>query len=217
MKRVVADGTARFDATGARFERREADALDAEADAILTLPTKPTIGAGGELQLSRDEAFDLPGLACTVEAPDMTTAEASRDRLQLTADARCLALAVDLADTFRARDSMAKALAHQAASGHQLALRFAATANAWLDRAQPDSPFGGNGQKAAALVEAQRAGNAAARLMAASGDAALALQRLRTGGRQVVTVQHVTVGDGGQAVVAGTLATGGRRRGPNRK
>jgi hypothetical protein len=29
----------------------------------------------------------------------------------------------------------------------------------------------------------------------------------------VVTVQHVTVGDGGQAVVAGTMTTGGRRRG----
>lgn len=48
-------------------------------------------------------------------------------------------------------------------------------------------------------------------------EAAVALQRLRTGGRQVVQVQHVQVNEGGQAVVAGTVATGGRRRGRKSK
>jgi hypothetical protein len=39
---------------------------------------------------------------------------------------------------------------------------------------------------------------------------ALALLKLKTGGRQNVVVQHVTVTHGGQAVVAGTLTkTGG--------
>ena len=36
-----------------------------------------------------------------------------------------------------------------------------------------------------------------------------ALKRYRTTGEQKVTVQHVTVNDGGQAVV-GTVTTGGR-------
>ena len=42
---------------------------------------------------------------------------------------------------------------------------------------------------------------------------ALTLERLRNGGRQVVQVQHVNVSDGGQAVVAGTIQGGRRKRG----
>ena len=37
----------------------------------------------------------------------------------------------------------------------------------------------------------------------------LALQRARSGGRQVVTVQHVHVSDGGQAVVAAKIGSKG--------
>jgi hypothetical protein len=66
-------------------------------------------------------------------------------------------------------------------------------------------------------VEACRCTNAAARLMSAFNDAALTLQRLRTGGNQTVTVQHVNVASGGQAVI-GNVQTGGRkRRGANGK
>jgi hypothetical protein len=35
----------------------------------------------------------------------------------------------------------------------------------------------------------------------------LALQRLRTGGTQRIVVQHVTVEDGGRAVVAGEVGS----------
>ena len=63
-----------------------------------------------------------------------------------------------------------------------------------------------------ACVEAARMMNASARAMGAFNDAALTLQRLRTGGQQVVTVQHVTIKDGGQAVVAQTMKTGARKR-----
>ena len=45
-----------------------------------------------------------------------------------------------------------------------------------------------------------------ARTFAAQAEA---LKRYRTGGEQKVTVQHVTVNDGGQAVV-GTVTTKGR-------
>ena len=41
----------------------------------------------------------------------------------------------------------------------------------------------------------------------------LTLQKMRTGGRQEVLVQHVTVSNGGQAVVAGQLAPSGRGQG----
>lgn len=58
-----------------------------------------------------------------------------------------------------------------------------------------------------ALAEATRSATAGARVLAAFAQGALALDRLRNGNRQVVTVQHVTVADGGQAVVAGTVTT----------
>ena len=41
----------------------------------------------------------------------------------------------------------------------------------------------------------------------------LTLQKLKTGGTQRVLVQHVNVGAGGQAVVAGRVDRGSRRRG----
>ena len=51
--------------------------------------------------------------------------------------------------------------------------------------------------------------NVAARLMETYQRAALTLLRMRNGGRQVVTVQHVSI-SGGQAIVAGAVsATGG--------
>jgi hypothetical protein len=49
-------------------------------------------------------------------------------------------------------------------------------------------------------------------MMEATTCAALALDRLRNGNRQTVVVQHVAVAEGGQAVVAGTVAPGGRRK-----
>jgi hypothetical protein len=51
-------------------------------------------------------------------------------------------------------------------------------------------------------------------------DGALTLQKLKTGGRQTVVVQHVQVNDGGQAVVAGRVGGGqdrSKRRGINGK
>jgi hypothetical protein len=45
----------------------------------------------------------------------------------------------------------------------------------------------------------------------------LALTRARHGGPQHLTVQHVHVNDGGQAVVAAKLKPGRRRRGSKRR
>jgi hypothetical protein len=112
LKRDTATYLARRgDPTGARFERREAAAMDKKADAFLTLPEKPAIGTGGELMLARKDAGRLPGIACTVEDPDRTTVEASLERLEMAGDAGCLALAADAAETIQARNSLEKMLA----------------------------------------------------------------------------------------------------------
>ena len=47
--------------------------------------------------------------------------------------------------------------------------------------------------------------NAVARLTRGYQEGMLTLQKLRTGGKQTVVVQHVQVTDGGQAVVAGQV------------
>jgi hypothetical protein len=54
-------------------------------------------------------------------------------------------------------------------------------------------------------IEMARLSNAAARMMQVYQEAFLTLQRIRTGGKQTVVVQHVQVSQGGQAVIAGRL------------
>ena len=68
-------------------------------------------------------------------------------------------------------------------------------------------------------VERARLTNAAARLFEAFQAGCLTLQKLNTGGRQHVVVQHqqVNVGQGGQAIVAGKLGRGSRSRGSKAK
>ena len=65
----------------------------------------------------------------------------------------------------------------------------------------------------AASVEAARLGNAAVRAFGGYNDGWLALDRIRRGGKQTVTVVHqnVAVGPGGQAVVAGAVRGRGAR------
>jgi hypothetical protein len=54
-----------------------------------------------------------------------------------------------------------------------------------------------------------RLSNASARMIQVYQEGPLTLQKLRTGGKQTVVVQHVQVGEGGQAVIAGNMKAGG--------
>jgi hypothetical protein len=66
------------------------------------------------------------------------------------------------------------------------------------------------------MIEAQRAANACKGLSRAYQEGMLALQRLRTGGKQVVQVQGFNVGDGGELVVAGSIKGRGKTGGGSR-
>ena len=72
---------------------------------------------------------------------------------------------------------------------------------------------GGRAMKEGDSVEACRLANAAARLLTVYQTGLLTLQKLRTGGTQTVTVQHVNVQPGGQAVIGNVGGGGGERRG----
>src|SRR4051794_7633885 len=99
-------------------------------------------------------------------------------------------------------------LAHQLAAVHRSALLMTAQMNRQIERMNVIA----GGSQETANVQACRLAGAVSRLNTTFQQGVLALQRMRSGGRQVVTVQHVHVGEGGQAVVAGKVATGGRSR-----
>lgn len=120
-----------------------------------------------------------------------------------------VALGVDAAESIGASNSIEKMLAHQMAVSHETALRL-------MDRAL-SYEGGGRSMREGDSVEACRLANTAARLMSAFNDGAATLQRLRNGGNQTVTVQHVNVASGAQAVIGNVQAGGRRRRGSKSK
>jgi hypothetical protein len=125
---------------------------------------------------------------------------ASRDRLELIADTEVLEPALDAAQSIQAANSLEKMLVHQMAAVHRAAMKL--LARAVNDRLLP--------------VEAARLTNAAARMMDVYQAGLLTLQKIRTGGKQTVVVQHVQVSDGGQAVIAGSLGDRGSKAGEGR-
>jgi hypothetical protein len=196
----------------------KAAAMDAEAaktlDPITHAHGLVTIGRGGEVSLADNES--QPGILDTIrEKQDMVTARASHQRLALTGDA--LLLAVDAADSIKARNSLERMKAHQIARLHRLGMKFADKSEALLDQvALGISGWRPVSELQAASVEAARLANAAVRAFGGYDDGWLALARIRRGGKQTVTVVHqnVAVGPGGQAVVAGNVGGGGTGKKP---
>jgi hypothetical protein len=194
------------DPLGASFMRLDADSLEDEARKSLQINEKdlPEVGAGGELTITKEQAIEVPKLINTVDKPDNITAEASRERLRLIAGGDCTGMALDAAETIQAKNSLEKMLAHQLAIAHKLAMTFAKKA---LDHSNK-SDRNTFGREESQAVEASRMTHASARMMDIYQKGILALNKVRTGGQQTVTVQHVNVTDGGQAVVTGALKTG---------
>jgi len=193
------------DPLAARFMRDDAAILETAAVYALTLGASPPVGAGGELVPKGDQIKCGGGnFIDMVDRPDAVTAAASMDRLKLADEVHCVPLAIDTAETIQAKNSIEKMLAHQLAAAHKLAMTFAGQARKHTQRV-------GEGIYSSDLLHVEHAtkmANASARMMDAFQKGVLVLHKLRTGGTQTVTVQHVNVSDGGQAVVTGGI--GGR-------
>jgi hypothetical protein len=170
-------------------------------------------GAGGELIQNTEPSTYLLN---TLDHPDFVAADASDQRMQLVKKAGALALGVDAADTIQAANSIELMLAHQLAATHAATMRLMGQLSTIMDYrsnavAEDDS----------ANVRATRLAGAASRLMTAYQQGVVALDRIRTGGKQTIIVQHVEVSEGGQAVVAGAMKGpctrgGGRNEFPRR-
>jgi hypothetical protein len=173
-----------------RMDLDIAEELESSADAHLTLKEIPERGAGGELISSG--LPNAPAAMLAIKNPDRVSVDASLDRLDLINQNGVLNMALDAAEAVGARNAAEQMLAHQMAAAHRMSLDLMAQAGNTRDP-----------------IERCRLVNASVKLMDVCQKAALTVNRLHTGGQQTVTVQHVQVGDGGQAVVNGAVHTGG--------
>ena len=201
-----------MDPTGAKFMRKDAAELESKAETDLCrwsyTTSTPELGNGGELVPITEAHTDA--ITHHVREPaDMLAHSASTQRMELAGEANVLALSLDTANSIKARDSVEKMLASQAAGAHKLAMRLMAKAEHHLSKADTLNPH-----YQAHCVEATRLTNAAARAMGAFNDAVLTIQRRRSGGKQVVQVIHqrVAVAPGGKAIVAGAIKGGRKAR-----
>ena len=199
------------------LDMRIADRLEAEAASIIAINEPPITNMG---EVTQPHIPDLPGrywIKDTLQDGGMVTEEASISRTDLLQQPNLdiSALAIDAAHTVQADNSLEKMLAHQLALMHEMAMKVGNAAMGELGKIQHQTSVG-NGLRPGAATEFQRLTNSAARLMGTYQQGMLTLQRLRTGGNQTMTVQHVNVGAGGQAVI-GNVQTGGRSQGADKK
>jgi hypothetical protein len=137
----------------------------------------------------------------------MLAGDASRHRMELADKAEVLTLAVDAAATIQAANSLEKMLMHQMAAAHAMAMRTQAQARELMESfKRSDYAF------QHLSIEAGRMMNASARMMESFQHGTLTLTKVRSGGQQIVVVQHVNVGDGGRAMVAGEVKVRGKTR-----
>ena len=191
----------------AEFMRYDAGELEASANEKLDHQHSSLARAGGELIPDGEQLAEGANFIDTVKHPHAVTAEASLERLKLSDEGiACAALALDTAESIQAANSVEKMIAHQMAAAHKLAMIFAGQAKQLIEH----ETHGWGEEPSPYVAEAAQVANASARMMDTFQKAALAIHKLRTGGKQIVTVQHVTVSDGGQAVVTGGINGGGK-------
>jgi hypothetical protein len=200
---------ARGDRVGPLLDRDKARELDLEAGWILEpcLHTtgRVTVGNGGEIAIGTKAM--APFVDTVRENPNMLTIDASRRRMELADKANALELGLDAVATIQPRNSVEKMMVHQMAAAHVAAMELQAEARELMQRyKRTDYRY------QHLSIEAGRLMNASARMMGAYQDGLLTLTKIRSGGQQTVVVQHVNVGNGGQAVVAGQLKAKTMRR-----
>lgn len=126
----------------------------------------------------------------TLKNPTSVNVDASVNRMQLFSEFGHLQMAVDAAETIDARNSLEKMLAHQMTACHIMSMKLMGNAIKYTQsHVSPEI------ERPVKLV------NAAARLMDTYQRGLTTLAKNRRGGRQKVTVEHVHVNKGGQAIV----------------
>ena len=196
-----------FGPTDALFKTREAEAARKEADRLLT-PPKDLIGsAETELVPAIEPGEASPAIrlsmVCTLADPNTIAVDASEQRAMAATRVGVLSPAMDAIVTANAKNSIEKMLCHQLAAVHDAGMEL-------LIRVRETALMG-----QLPVAEIVRLTNGAARLFDTYQTGCLTLQKMKTGGKQHVVVQHqqlVNVSNGGQAVVAAKVSRGGSRK-----
>jgi len=177
--------------------------IEAEAELMLVSNELPITTFG---EVSHPHIKELwkqnKGLAIdTLKTPGIVPEEASirRSDLLIQDSMDITSMAIDAANSIKADNSLEKMLAHQMTAAHELMMKSANSAMHELERLNDKQKIGRYHQEEG--VEYQRLVNSTAKLMNAFSNHYLTLQKVRSGGNQTMTVQHVHVNDGGQAVI----------------
>jgi len=183
----------------------DAERLENFAAALMKPAGPPTVRSG-EVVYASGGSGPPREFADTLSNPDQAAIEASvaRTDLLMAAKADIVAMGVDAAVSAKADNSFEKMLSHQLALIHALAMRTGARALDFEKRHGVD----GDGFNQADSLELSRLSQAASRLCSSFQTGVLTLQRLRNGSSQTMTIRHVTVEAGGQAVI-GNVKGGG--------
>jgi hypothetical protein len=187
----------------------DAERLESNAAELMKPVGVPTIRSG-EVVYAPGNARPPRTIVDTLENPDGTALEASvaRTELLLSDNADFVALAVDAAASMNAGNSFEKMLAHQLAALHTLTMKTAMRVLEFEKKLAASY----DGVRQVDSVEFSRMAQATARLSSAFQDGLITMQRLHTGGAQTMTIRHVTVEAGAQAVI-GNVRPGDPRAG----
>jgi hypothetical protein len=192
---IVRDEAERYPNLYNEQELLSADSSEAAALAYLYPEAEPYIEEGGALVPQQGSA----STASAIRGSPKVAAIADNERLVLASEARADELAIDMEESAAAQTSIQKAMVHQLAAAHALALRLVGRANLEIEGMHR---FDRQGQRET-MIEIARLSNAAARLMQAFQQGVSVFTKVRSGGTQTIVVQHVQVNQGGQAVIAG--------------
>lgn len=176
-KRVHASTT---DPIRRKCDLSEASLLEQQSNVLITPDNPLRAGSGGEIIPPKE--LGLTGLELVLKEPDLLDADVSIKRTDLADKAGIFELAIEVAESSKAKNSVQRMQAHQLALAHKYAMELMA------DACKQHDP-----------ILKVKLMNCSARLMETYSKGALALQRLQTGASQVVQVQHVQVN--GQAVI----------------
>jgi hypothetical protein len=187
-----------------------AEQLRKKADELLTLDEPLELTAGNEAmppEVEDPTQDDFFGIRETLNAgADFINLDASNTRKKLAEDLNCLDMAIDAAESIDAQNSLEKMLTHQAAACHFKGMSLLNQAAEVGYRTYQKIDM----EKKKVDIQVKLI-NASTRLINTFNRSMQTLQRFRTGGRQIVTVQHVNISGEAQAIVAGKMnsSTGG--------
>jgi hypothetical protein len=189
------------DRTGSGFYDLEAERLEAEADALLRPDHPVVIGTGGEAVQGEPENFITDLL---LKDPTSVSLDSSTKRLELLERVDAVAPALDAADSIKARNSLERMLAHQMSVAHVTAMELLAEAKHIRGASTSEN----------AQILSLKKQNMARMFLDVYVRQMEALVRIRSGGRQNITVTYKNVNvTGGQALIADKVTSGARQGG----